>query len=162
MFMSILFISLFVIKIIIMSEDKKKASVWEYDNAVINDLTVHTSYISGLQRITSKFILRSTEEDQLRLPTTIQKFNKLVEHDHVNDGPPDITLDEWESDLYVLFSLVQLLKFKANLQGFAKEVDIEYDNSDIMELSKQVSEGKIDKDLATKVEEIASKLKIVK
>jgi hypothetical protein len=31
-----------------------------------------------------------------------------------------------------------------------------------MELSKQVSEGKIDKDLATKVEEIASKLKIVK
>jgi hypothetical protein len=58
--------------------------------------------------------------------------------------------------------LVQLLKFKANLQGFAKEVDIEYDNSDIMELSKQVSEGKIDKDLATKVEEIASKLKIVK
>ena len=145
-----------------MSEDKKKASVWEYDNAVIDYLTVHTSYISGLQRITSKFILRSTEEDQLRLPTTIEKFNKLVEHDHVNDGPPDITLDEWESDLYVLFSLVQLLKFKANLQGFAKEVDIEYDNSDIMELSKQVSEGKIDKDLATKVEEIASKLKIVK
>ena len=145
-----------------MSEDKKKASVWEYDNAVIDDLTVHTSYISGLQRITSKFILRSTEEDQLRLPTTIQKFNKLVEHDHVNDGPPDITLDEWESDLYVLFSLVQLLKFEANAQGYAKEINVDYDNSDMVELSKQVAQGKIDKDLAAKVDAIASKLKIVK
>ena len=145
-----------------MSESKKTASVWEYDEGVITNLGVHTSYITALQRVTSKFILRSTEEDQLRLPTSIDKFNKLVQHDHAKDGTPDIRLDEWESDLYVLFSLVQLLKFKANLQGFAKEVDIEYDNSDIMELSKQVSEGKIDKDLATKVEEIASKLKIVK
>jgi len=162
MFISILFISLFVIKIIIMSEDKRSASVWEYDNAIIDDLQVHTSYISGLQRVTSKFILKSTEENQLRLPKTIEKFNKLVEHDHVNDGPPDIQLDEWEADLYVLFSLVQLLKFKANKQGFAKEAIVEYDNSDLMKLSKQVSEGTLDQELANKVGEIAAKLKIVK
>ena len=145
-----------------MSEDKRSASVWEYDNAIIDDLQVHTSYISGLQRVTSKFILKSTEENQLRLPKTIEKFNKLVEHDHVNDGPPDIQLDEWEADLYVLFSLVQLLKFKANKQGFAKEAIVEYDNSDLMKLSKQVSEGTLDQELANKVGEIAAKLKIVK
>ena len=104
-----------------MSEDKKTASVWDYDQAVIKNLQIHTSYIGGLQRITSKFILRSTEEDQLRLPTTIEKFNKLVE-----------------------------------------QIDVDYDNSDMVELSKQVAQGKIDKDLAAKVDAIASKLKIVK
>lgn len=145
-----------------MSEDKKTASVWDYDQEVIKDLQIHTSYIGGLQRITSKFILRSSEEDQLRLPETIDKFNKLVQHDHAKDGTPDIRLDEWESDLYVLFSLVQLLKFEANAQGYAKEINVDYDNSDMVELSKQVAQGKIDKDLAAKVDAIASKLKIVK
>ena len=145
-----------------MSEDKKTASVWDYDQEVIKNLQIHTSYIGGLQRITSKFILRSSEEDQLRLPVTIDKFNKLVQHNHEKDGIPDIKLDEWESDLYVLFSLVQLLKFEANAQGYAKEIDIDYDNSDMVELSKQVAQGKIDKDLAAKVDAIASKLKIVK
>jgi hypothetical protein len=145
-----------------MSEDKKTASVWEYDQEVIKDLQIHTSYIAGLQRITSKFILRSSEEDQLRLPVTIDKFNKLVEHNHEKDGIPDIKLDEWESDLYVLFSLVQLLKYQANEQGYAKEVQVDYDNSDIVELSNQVAQGTVDKDLAAKVDAIASKLKIVR
>lgn len=145
-----------------MSEDKKTASVWEYDQEVIKDLQIHTSYIAGLQRITSKFILRSSEEDQIRLPETIDKFNKLVEHDHEKNGMPNIKLDEWESDLYVLFSLVQLLKFQANQQGYAKEVNIDYDNSDMVELSNQVAAGKVDKDLAAKVEAIAAKLKIVR
>tara|TARA_R110001606_G_scaffold7678_2_gene33589 strand:+ start:426 stop:863 length:438 start_codon:yes stop_codon:yes gene_type:complete len=145
-----------------MSEDKKTASVWDYDQEVIKNLQIHTSYIGGLQRITSKFILRSSEEDQLRLPETIDKFNKLVQHNHEKDGIPDIKLDEWESDLYVLFSLVQLLKFEANAQGYAKEINVDYDNSDMVELSKQVAQGKIDKDLAAKVDAIASKLKIVK
>ena len=145
-----------------MSEDKKTASVWEYDQEVIKDLQIHTSYIAGLQRITSKFILRSSEEDQIRLPETIDKFNKLVEHDHEKNGMPNVKLDEWESDLYVLFSLVQLLKFQANQQGYAKEVNIDYDNSDMVELSNQVAAGKVDKDLAAKVEAIANKLKIVR
>lgn len=145
-----------------MSEDKKTASVWEYDQEVIKDLQIHTSYIAGLQRITSKFILRSSEEDQIRLPETIDKFNKLVEHDHEKNGMPNVKLDEWESDLYVLFSLVQLLKFQANQQGYAKEVNIDYDNSDMVELSNQVAAGKVDKDLAAKVEAIAAKLKIVR
>ena len=135
-----------------MSEDKKTASVWEYDQEVIKDL----------QRITSKFILRSSEEDQIRLPETISKFNKLVQHNYEKNSTPDIKLDEWESDLYVLFSLVQLLKFQANAQGYAREVDIDYDNSDMVELSNQVAAGKVDKDLAAKVEAIANKLKIVR
>jgi len=162
MFTSIFSISLFVIKIIIMSESKKTASVWEYDEGVITNLGVHTSYITALQRVTSKFILRSTEEDQLRLPTSIDKFNKLVQHDHAKDGTPDIRLDEWESDLYVLFSLVQLLKFEANEQGYAKEKEIEYDSEDLVELSKQLGDGTIDKDLHKKVSDIADKLKIVR
>ena len=38
----------------------------------------------------------------------------------------------------------------------------EYDNSDIVELSNQVAQGTVDKDLAAKVDAIASKLKIVR
>ena len=144
-------------------KEEEKRSVWEYDNAVIDNLSIHTSYIIGaLQRVTSRFILASSEEDQLRLPETINEFNKLVVHNIEKDGDPGIKFDEWQSNLYVLFSLVQLLKFEAQQQGFAKEVEIEYDDSDVQELANQVAQGKVDPDLQKKVEAIADKLKIVR
>ena len=143
-------------------KEEEKRSVWEYDNAVIDNLSIHTSYIGALQRVTSRFILASSEEDQLRLPETINEFNKLVVHNIEKDGDPGIKFDEWQSNLYVLFSLVQLLKFEAQQQGFAKEVEIEYDDSDVQELANQVAQGKVDPDLQKKVEAIADKLKIVR
>ena len=143
------------------SEDKKSATVWHYENSLVENLKIHTSYIGGLQRITSKFILRSSEEDQQRLPQAIDKFKKVVTHNFEKDGDPDIKMDEWESDLYILFSLTQLLKFEAQEQGFATEIPVEYDSSDIQELAKQVAGGTIDADLMGKVGEIADKLKIV-
>ena len=145
-----------------MSEsDKKPSTVWQYDSELIKNIKVHSSYIDGLQRITSKFILRSSEEDQHRLPQAIKKFQELITHDFEKNGDPGLKLDEWESDLYVLFSLVQLLKYEAQEQGLAKEIEVEFDNSDIQELAKQVAGGKIDADLANKVEQIANKLKVV-
>jgi len=143
------------------SEDKR--TVWEYDQTkLIENLKVHTSYIDGLQRVTSKFILRSSEEDQLRLPETINDFNKLVTHNIEKDGDPGIKFDEWQSDLYVLFSLVQLMKYEAQQQGLAKEVEVEYNEAEIQNLAQQVAQGKIDPDLQAKVEDIANKLKIVR
>ena len=143
------------------SDDKK--TVWEYDQTkLIENLKVHTSYIGALQRVTSKFILRSSEEDQLRLPETINQFNKLVVHNIERDGDPGIRFDEWQSDLYVLFSLTQLMKYEAQQQGLAKEVEVEYDDAAIQELAKQVASGKVDPDLQKKVEDIADKLKIVR
>tara|TARA_R100000544_G_C2211175_1_gene52042 strand:- start:135 stop:581 length:447 start_codon:yes stop_codon:yes gene_type:complete len=144
-------------------EEKDIRTVWEYDNTkLIENLKVHTSYIGALQRVTSKFILRSSDEDQLRLPKAIEKFQKLVQHNIEKDGDPGIKLDEWESDLYVLFSLVQLLKFEAQQQGLAKEVPIDYDDSEIQELAKQVRSGNIDADLLKKVEDISAKMKIIR
>ena len=50
----------------------------------------------------------------------------------------------------------------AQEQGLAKEVEVEYDDSDIQELASQVAQGKVDPDLQKKVEAIADKLKIVR
>ena len=84
----------------IQSKSDDKRTVWQYDQTkLIENLKVHTSYIDALQRITSKFILRSSEEDQLRLPETIIQFNKLTVHNIEKDGAPGIRFDEWQSDL---------------------------------------------------------------
>jgi hypothetical protein len=147
----------------IQSKSDDKRTVWQYDQTkLIENLKVHTSYIDALQRITSKFILRSSEEDQLRLPETIIQFNKLTVHNIEKDGDPGIRFDEWQSDLYVLFSLTQLMKYEAQQQGLATEVEVEYDDAEIQNLAQQVAQGKIDPDLQKKVEEIADKLKIVR
>ena len=46
----------------IQSKSDDKRTVWQYDQTkLIENLKVHTSYIDALQRITSKFILRSSE-----------------------------------------------------------------------------------------------------
>ena len=54
------------------------------------------------------------------------------------------------------------MKYEAQQQGLAKEVEVEYDDSDVQELAKQIAKGKVDPDLQKKVEAIADKLKIVR
>ena len=54
------------------------------------------------------------------------------------------------------------MKYEAQQQGLATEVEVEYDDAEIQNLAQQVAQGKIDPDLQKKVEDIADKLKIVR
>ena len=55
-------------------QDLRKRTVYVYDyTKTIKNLEVNPSFIDSLQKITSKKILASSNEDQLRLRETIQK-----------------------------------------------------------------------------------------
>jgi hypothetical protein len=142
-------------------QDLRKRTVYVYDyTKTIKNLEVNPSFIDSLQKITSKKILASSNEDQLRLPETIQKFEKLMSHDH-SKGQSDVTLDEWEQEMYTLFALVQYFKYEANAQGLATEKEVEYDGAELQALTNKIVGGDISPDLADEVEKLASTLKIV-
>ena len=142
--------------------DVRTKTVIEYDyDKTIKHAELNPSYINGLQRISSKYILQLNEEQQGLLPAAFEKFNKLLEFDYSDGKQPGIELSEWESDIYILFSLTQYLKSLAEDQGLTKKTEVEIKLDDIKDITKAAGEGKFPQELADKMVELASKIKKV-
>jgi hypothetical protein len=141
-----------------MENDKLHSQVTYDFTKNITDITINPAYIKGLQRITNGLIIDSDRAADM--PVIFAKFNKIVEQfsNPEKDQTP-IPLDEYESDIYTLFSLVQLLKFKAHEQGLEIETETTVTKAELNELAKMAERGE---DITSALEDINSKMTIVK
>lgn len=126
----------------------------------IKDIEVSTVYITSLQNMITEMIYDETKIDTVG--ETFMKFDAIkqaVEADD-KDKVNSIQLDNWERKVYTLFSLLQIFKFKAIDQGLNQRTETTATKDDIKELGELLMKG--DKKGLKKLEEIESKMKIVK
>ena len=141
-----------------MSEGRTKTiASYEYDKTIKN-IELNPSYINGLQRITTKYILNLPESDQANLSEVFVKFREMLEFDYSDGKQPKIKLQEWESDLYCLFSLTQYLQSLAADQGIQKTTEVEIKLDDIKDITDAAKSGDIPEELAAKIAELAKKV----
>ena len=108
----------------------------------IEDISLSTTYIFGLEQLMVYFLMK--KDDPSGISVMFDKFNKYV------DGKLDTEKDpftEEEAHLYTIFSLQQLLKAKAYEQGLNIKVNATIDQSLITELLKATE---ADRDWETK------------
>jgi len=129
-------------------------------NDIIKDIEVSTVYITSLQNIITDMIYDETRIDTVG--ETFFKFDEIRKHIESKDKDkvPAVKLDNWEKKVYTLFSLLQTFKLKAIKQGLNQTTETSATVDDIKELGKLLIDG--DSDGLSKLEEIQSKLKIVK
>ena len=127
---------------------------WDYKD-VIKDIKLSTIFITSLQNIIQDMIY---SEDRIEtVGNTFKKFDKIKDN-HNNgeaDAMKDVELDNWEKQIYALFSILQVLKAKAYEQKLNKPTKTTATMKDIKEISKLMMEGS-DK-VQEKLEELASK-----
>lgn len=134
-----------------------------YDfSKTIKDIEVSTVYITALQNIISKMIMADDKWDTVG--EVFAKFEKIVEA----ASNPDLTeeekdavpkLDEWEADLYTLFSILQQLKFKAKEQGLEIKTETTATKEEVAALGRAMLAGE---DVRDKIKDLESSLKVVK
>ena len=90
-----------------------------------------------------------------------KKFEQMVQNakDEVPQEEVELSFDEWEADLYVLFSLVQNFKFKAKEQDLEVKTETTATKAEFEELAREAFKGN---DIEEKLKDLESKLKIVK
>lgn len=127
--------------------------------ATIKDIELSTVYITSLQNMITEMIYDETKIDTVG--KTFIKFDQIKKASEEGDNEKikAIQLDNWERKVYTLFSLLQVLKFKAVDQGLNKRTQTTATKADIKELGDLLIKG--DKQGLKKLEEIESKLKIV-
>lgn len=127
--------------------------------ATIKDIELSTVYITSLQNMITEMIYDETKIDTVG--ETFIKFDQIKKASEEGDNEKikAIQLDNWERKVYTLFSLLQVLKFKAVDQGLNKRTQTTATKADIKELGDLLIKG--DKEGLKKLEEIESKLKIV-
>jgi len=125
----------------------------------IKDIELSTVYITSLQNMITEMIYDETKIDTVG--ETFLKFDQIKKASEEGDNEKikAIQLDNWERKVYTLFSLLQVLKFKAVDQGLNKRTQTTATKADIKELGDLLIKG--DKQGLKKLEEIESKLKIV-
>ena len=134
-----------------------------YDfSKTIKDIEVSTVYITALQNIIPKMIMADDKWDTVG--EVFAKFEKIVEA----ASNPDLTeeekdavpkLDEWEADLYTLFSILQQLKFKAKEQGLEIKTETTATKEEVAALGRAMLAGE---DVRDKIKDLESSLKVVK
>ena len=127
---------------------------WDYKD-VIKDIELSTVFITSLQNIIQDMIY---SEDRIEtVGDTFKKFDKIKDNHNSgeSDAMKDIELDNWEKQIYTLFSILQVLKHKAYEQKLNKPTKTTATMKDLKEISKLMMEGS-DK-VQEKLEEIASK-----
>lgn len=109
----------------------------------ITDIEVSPAFILGLQRICNQLIV-SKPERGAEMPKIFAKFEKIA-HYYGNkeeyETEPVIDLDIFESDIYTLFSLIQLFKFKAKEQGLQVLTETNITKEEIQKLAKVIEQG---------------------
>ena len=94
------------------------------------------------------------------MPIIFKKFEKIVEQNKVAvEEREDIPLDVFESDIYTLFSLVQLFKYQAFKQGLELKTETTVTKAEIAELTKMVEKGE---DVTEALKDINAKMTVVK
>lgn len=128
--------------------------------ATIKDIELSTVYITSLQNMITEMIYDETKIDTVG--ETFIKFDKIKQasEDGDTEKVKTIQLDNWERKVYTLFSLLQVFKFKAIDQGLNQRTETTATKDDIKELGELLMKG--DKKGLKKLEEIESKLKIIK
>ena len=108
----------------------------QYDTSKnITGIEVHTNYIAGLDLILLHYFT-SIVPNPATLKDTFAKFEKIVV-----DQDKSIILDEYEQQIYTLFSLQQLFKAKA------KEQNLIIDDGRIIteqEMTESLKSGNLD------------------
>tara|TARA_R110002073_G_scaffold297127_1_gene463202 strand:+ start:762 stop:1190 length:429 start_codon:yes stop_codon:yes gene_type:complete len=128
--------------------------------ATIKDIELSTVYITSLQNMITEMIYDETKIDTVG--ETFIKFDEIKKASEAGDKDKikTIQLDNWERKVYTLFSLLQVFKFKAIDQGLNQRTETTATKNDIKELGELLMKG--DKKSLEKLEEIESKMKIVK
>mgnify|MGYP006086075773 FL=1 len=147
-----------------MSENSTVRELTTYDfTKNITGIEINPSFIVGLQNITSQFMLNATEEDKLKIPGAMKKFETIMAYDPKSGNPlPAIELDAYEQNLYVLFGLVNYLKFEAERQGITIKKEIEVDNDLFESAQNSIKNGIMDGDLVGQLTELGNKFSNLK
>jgi len=127
---------------------------WDYKD-IIKDIELSTVFITSLQNIIQDMIYSENRIETVG--DTFKKFDKIKDNHNSgeSDAMKDIELDNWEKQIYTLFSILQVLKHKAYEQKLNKPTKTTATMKDLKEISKLMMEGS-DK-VQEKLEEIASK-----
>lgn len=131
-----------------MSDDKIKVQDTYDFSKNIENISLSTTYILGLENLMMYFIRQM--EDPSVLTGYFKKFEQYI------DGSLDMEknpFSEEEAQLYTIFSLQQLLKANAYDQGLNVKVDATIDQSLVEDLMKAINDNKFDK-----IEEINAKM----
>tara|TARA_R110000796_G_C14209502_1_gene393027 strand:- start:56 stop:481 length:426 start_codon:yes stop_codon:yes gene_type:complete len=141
-----------------MSEEKKLQTVVTYDHSkAITGITISTAYIAGIQRILTGMILEN--EDPAKLPDMFKKFGVVMNLKENEEPKEKIDFTIEESNIYTLFSLIQLFRYLAKEQGLEIYTETEATTEDLSELADLVTKGA---DVSEKIKDINSKMKVVK
>tara|TARA_R110000868_G_C10923518_1_gene765862 strand:+ start:705 stop:1130 length:426 start_codon:yes stop_codon:yes gene_type:complete len=141
-----------------MVEDKLHSQITYDFNKSITNIEVNPAYINGLQRITNSIIINSDRASEM--PIIFAKFDKIIKQfNNKDEDQTPIPLDTFESDIYTLFSLIQLFKFKAYEQGLEIKTETVVTKAELANLAKMIEKGD---DVTNALKEINAKMTIVK
>jgi hypothetical protein len=124
-------------------------------NDIIKDISVSTAYIQGLQRILTDMLLNFSAGTE-KIPEMFKKFELAISDNPENKV--DVTLNREESDIYTLFSLLQLFKYNANEQGLAKKTETTATVDELKELAMMMHRQE---DVTEKLKEIQEKMTVI-
>ena len=141
-----------------MSEEKKLQTfdTYEYKD-IIKEIEVSTAYISGLQRILTNLLMDYSEGTD-KLPDLFKKFEENLNKEQEEENNTGWGLTEEQSNIYTLFSLLQLFKYNANKQGLAKKTETTATIEELKELALMMYKQE---DVTEKLKDIESKIKIL-
>jgi len=139
--------------------DEKLHSQITYDfTKVITDISLNPAYIHGLQRICNEMIVNSDRGAEM--PTIFKKFENIINQNTkpIEDQKP-VQLDVFESNIYTIFSLIQLFKYHAKKQDLEIETETTVKKSELAALAKLVENGE---DITDALADINSQMTVVK
>ena len=79
--------------------------------------------------------------------------------DKVPEDEANLSFDQWEADLYILFTLVQMFKYKAKEQNLEIKQETTTTKAEFEQLARDAFKGE---DITQKLKDLDSKLKVVK
>ena len=135
----------------------KQEMVTYYFTKNIVGIEINPSFIVGLQTIASKFMLDASEEDQVKIPDAMKKFELIMAYDPKSTDPmPQIQLDSFEQNLYVLFGLINYLRYEAEKQGLTIKGEVEVNEDLMKDAQDKLAQGSLDGDLLNKLKDLGN------
>ena len=112
----------------------EKKTAKKLEDAVIKDISVHSSYIPALQSILLYYIdqVYPQKED---LAAILSKFQSIVEG---KVKLKDVKMEWYEYHTWIFYSLLQTLSMSANEQGLYQDTNVEYNQDILGKLTKAI------------------------
>lgn len=110
-------------------ENKKNLAPESYDlTQNIKNVEVNTGFILGLERIILYFVT-DLIEDKTTIPAMFKKFESLLSQN--KEEAESVNLNLFESHVYTLFALQQLLRSHAYEQNLVTKVETDINNEEL-------------------------------